>query len=80
MKFRLFITFIFICLLASGCNRNNQVQSVEREDLFALQIGKLEDQIALFNLEGDNGLRRTGIAMQNGLFYISDGNGGKILR
>ena len=80
MKFRLLTALVFICFLMLGCNRNGQVQSVEREDLFTLQIGKLEDQIALFNLEGDKGIRRTGIAMQNGLFYISDGNGNKILR
>jgi hypothetical protein len=50
------------------------------EDLFTLQIGKLEDQIALFNLEGDQGIRSADVAMRDGLFYISDGNGGKILR
>jgi len=53
---------------------------VEREDLFTLDIGKLEDQIALFNLDGDRGVRRLGVAMRGGLFYIADGNGGKILR
>jgi hypothetical protein len=53
---------------------------VAREDLFSLDIGRMEDQIALYNLEGDRGVRRTDLAMRDGLFYISDGNGGKILR
>ena len=63
-----------------ACRDTAQIPSVDREDLFSLDIGRLEDQIALFNLEGDRGIRRTDIAMRNGLFYISDGNGGKILR
>ena len=79
MKF-LPVIVVLICLFLPGCKGNNQVTSVEREDLFTLNIGKLEDQIALFSLEGDRDIQRAGIAMQNGLFYISDGNGGKILR
>ena len=63
-----------------GCSHDNQITMAEREDLFTLDIGKLEDQIALFDLEGDGGIQRADITMSNGLFYISDGNGGKILR
>ena len=70
----------FLALLMFGCKGSRQIQSVEREDLFTLNIGKLEDQIALINLEGDRGIRRTGIAMRNGLIYIADGSGGKILK
>jgi hypothetical protein len=40
----------------------------------------MEDQIALYNLDGTRGIRRTGFTMRDGLFYISDGNGGKISR
>jgi uncharacterized protein YcfL len=74
------IFLLLIFFLFSGCGQQAQIPSIEREDLFILNIGVLEDQIALFNLEGDRGIRRTGIAMRDGLFYISDGNGGKILR
>ena len=74
------LSVIIIAFLFSGCSRSAQVPSIERENLFTLDIGKLEDQIALFNLEGDRGIRRTDIAMRDGLFYISDANGGKILR
>ena len=80
MKFGLFSVLIFISLLFSTCNRSTGLRSVDREDLFSLEIGRLEDQIALFNLEGTMGIRRSSIAMRDGLFYISDGNGGKILR
>jgi hypothetical protein len=40
----------------------------------------MEDQIALYNLEGDQGIPRTDLAMRDGLFYITDGNGQKIVR
>jgi hypothetical protein len=60
--------------------RNTHAGSVEREDLFTLEIGHMEDQIALYQLEGDRGIRRTGFTMRDGLFYIADGNIGKISR
>ena len=80
MRFRYFFIIFFPCLLIFSCRDSGKVASIEREDLFTLDIGKLEDQIALFNPEGDLGILRTDIAMRNGLFYISDGNGGKISR
>ena len=85
MAFRSSQAFFLGCLLlgilAAACSRQAApIPSIEREDLFTLDIGKLEDQIALFNLEGDGSIRRTDIAMRNGLFYIADGNGGKILK
>ena len=40
----------------------------------------MEDQIALYSFEGDGGIRQAEIAMKDGLFYISDSNGGKIVR
>jgi hypothetical protein len=60
--------------------RGPGVNSIEREDLFSLDIGPMEDQIALYQLEGDSGIKRTGFAMRDGLFYIADGNSGKIVR
>ncbi|MDR0585195.1 MAG: hypothetical protein LBG57_12755 [Treponema sp.] len=56
------------------------ISSIEREDLFSLDIGPMEDQIAMYKLEGDSGVKRTDFAMRDGLFYIADGNGGKIVR
>jgi hypothetical protein len=66
----------FLCAACSGSG----IKSIEREDLFSLDIGPMEDQIALYKLEGDSGVRRTDFAMRDGLFYIADGNGGKIVR
>jgi hypothetical protein len=66
-------------VLFSACSRG-ELASIAREDLFSLDIGRMEDQVALYNLEGDQGRRRTSFTMRDGLFYISDGNGQKIAR
>jgi hypothetical protein len=80
MKAEVFFTALACAVLAFSCQRSQRIPSVTREDLFSLDIGRMEDQIALYNLEGDRGVRRADLAMRDGLFYISDGNGGKILR
>jgi hypothetical protein len=67
------LTFFIAC-------KNSRISSVEREDLFSLEVGPMEDQIGLYRLEGDNGIRRTGFIMRDGLFYIADGHSGKIVR
>jgi hypothetical protein len=68
----------FLVLLFSACS-HEQVPSIAREDLQTLQIGALEDQLDLFNLEGNRNIPKTAIAMRGGLFYISNGNGKKIV-
>ncbi|MCL2069546.1 MAG: hypothetical protein FWH19_00990 [Treponema sp.] len=67
-------------LFFTGCGNGSHIRHVEREDLFTLEIGRLEDQIALFDIEGGRGVRTIDIAMRDGLFYIVDGNGAKIQR
>jgi hypothetical protein len=70
---------LLLCLFLGACSQSG-INSIAREDLFSLEIGRLEDQLALYSLEGDWGLSQVGLAMRDGLFYISDGNGGKLLR
>jgi hypothetical protein len=73
--------FVFFSLLVTlgACSRG-EIDSIAREDLFTLEIGRMEDQLALYSLEGDRGLSRVGLTMRDGLFYLADGNGGKIVR
>jgi hypothetical protein len=73
------LAFLGITLIFSGC-RHDRISSVEREDLFSIEIGLMEAQIALFQLAGDRGIRRNGFTMRDGLFYIADGNSGKVVR
>jgi hypothetical protein len=74
------LIFLTLILVFSGACRNTQFGSIEREDLFSLEIGPMEDQIALYNLDGTRGIRRMGFTMRDGLFYVSDGNSRKIVR
>jgi len=80
MKFHPLIAVLIITSFLTGCSKSSRILSIEREDLFSLSIGKQEDEIAMFNLESDLGLRRTNIVMNDGLIYIADGNGAKIQR
>ncbi|MDR1411740.1 MAG: hypothetical protein LBI91_06020 [Spirochaetaceae bacterium] len=77
VKFAPFLPCLF--LLFAACSEE-RLPSVAREDLFSLEIGRLEDQIDLFNIEGGRGDPVAALAMRDGLFYISNGNGQKIVR
>ena len=80
MKLHYLLFSLCLAISFSACQRSTNIFHVEREDLFVLEIGIMEDQIALFDLEGHKGIRRANIAMRDGFFYISDANGAKILR
>ncbi|MDR1287423.1 MAG: hypothetical protein LBK08_07430 [Treponema sp.] len=70
---------VLFALVFSACT-DPVIPSVDRVDLFSRDIGRMEDQIALYSLEGDRGRRRTDFTMRDGLFYISDSSGEKIVR
>ena len=53
---------------------------IQRLDLFSLDIGPMEDQIAFFPVNAGRGYNQVGITMRDGFLYIADGNGGKIVR
>ena len=80
MKVRHIPLILFAVFLLPACSRSVPVRSIEREVLFALELGRLENQLALYNLNGNDSARHIDIAMRDGLFFISDGKGGKILR
>jgi hypothetical protein len=76
---RLFAVPALILLLTS-CPGREEIPSITREDLFTLDIGRLEDQIALYDLTDNRGRRRADLAMRDGFFYLSDGTGQKVVR
>jgi hypothetical protein len=73
-----FVAAALLPLFLGGCAGKGPVP-VAREELFTLDIGRLEDQIDLYNLEGGRSNRKTSLTMRDGLFYMSDGNGGKVV-
>jgi hypothetical protein len=72
--------YILLAVLSLVSCVRKDVPSVDREDLFRLSIGKMEDQVDLFRLEGRSRPKKTRIAMRDGIVYLSDGNGSKIAR
>jgi hypothetical protein len=76
---KIYFLCIFYMLLVSGC-AEKQAEAITRENLFTLQIGRLEDQIAFYNQDGDRGVGSNGLCMSEGIFYISDPEGQKVTR
>ena len=68
-----------LALSAVSCAQRGQLLP-QREDLFYLDIGPMEDQLSLFVFPDDAGMPRASLAMRDGLFYISDGTGRKVVR
>ncbi len=69
-----------VCALAvlTGCQRKG-IEDLLSNDLFSLSLGKLEDQVDLFQFEGAMTERRNTVFMRDGWFYIANGNAGKIM-
>ncbi|MDR0644727.1 MAG: hypothetical protein LBG05_07445 [Treponema sp.] len=71
---------LLFVLLSLGSCRQKEAESLIREDLFSLGIGRLEDEIAFYNQEEDRGRSKGDVCMRDGIFYISDSDGQKIVR
>jgi hypothetical protein len=67
-----------LLLALSGCN--GQDSTLKREDLFTLDIGRLEGEIDLYNDFADGQVQKSSIIMTDGLFYITNSMGQKITR
>ncbi|MFP4153502.1 MAG: LIC_12708 family protein [Alkalispirochaeta sp.] len=55
------------------------VSVLERDDLFRLEIGRLEDQVDLITRDGVLPHLRTSVAMQDGFIYIGNGPANKVM-
>jgi len=64
--------------LLAGCARRAAPELVA-EPLFELALGRLEDQVDLFQAGGAPMRGRTRIAMRDGLFYVANGGARKIM-
>ncbi len=64
----------------ASCSGKDRSIAIKREQLFTLGYGTSEDQIDLFQLEGGASPLKTRIAMREGIFYVSNGNGAKVVR
>jgi hypothetical protein len=67
-----------LVLLLSSCQKKGMEELVSSE-LFSLTLGKLEDQVDLFQFEGAKIGRKNTVSMRDGWFYVANGNAGKIM-
>lgn len=76
-----FICMIFciLCLFFACQDASSPPPQIQRENLFSMSLGKMEDQLDLFQISGGGVSYKTRIAMQNGLFFIANGNSKKIV-
>ncbi len=65
-------------ILFTACLKNETVQSISETELFTLPYGNFEEQLSISDLNNVGGVR-FGIAMQDGFFYIVNGESKKIL-
>ena len=77
-KSLLALVIIVFCLFFTSCLKNETVQSISETELFSLHYGNFEEQLSISDLN-DVGNVRFGIAMQDGFFYIVNGESKKIL-
>ena len=62
----------------SGCQKRG-LQELVRDDLFSIQLGKLEDQIDLFQIDGSPQEHTTSVFMRDGQFFIANGSSNKVM-
>ncbi len=76
---RLFQTFaVLFIILFSSC-ASETVDELDKELLFSLEIGKMDDQIELFQFEDGAFIQRNHLVMRDGIVYIANGNANKIM-
>jgi hypothetical protein len=74
--FSLFLGTAF--LFFSSCSQG-PANRLQREELFSLEIGKMEDNLDLVEHYGVPYTEKSRIFMRNGFFYISNGNSSKVM-
>ncbi len=77
-KIFLYAAMFVSALVFTSCIKSETVQSISETELFSLPYGNFEEQLSVTDLN-DVGDVRFGIAMQDGFFYIVNGESKKIL-
>lgn len=72
---------LFFCaavLVLSACGEATP-ELLKRQDLFSLKLGRMENGIDMFQIGGVKSASKNRVFMRNGIFYIANGNSGKIM-
>jgi hypothetical protein len=78
MIHRLVCLPVLLGLLLSAC-QNNGREALPREELFNLAIGKMEDELDLFQLGSTPFSQKTSLCFRDGTFFIGNGGSSKVL-
>ncbi|MDZ7795145.1 MAG: hypothetical protein U5P10_16085 [Spirochaetia bacterium] len=78
MKRLIILLTLLPVLFLLSCQVDEQ-RTLEREKLFELEIGKMEDQLDMLQLRGIPFRQKSRILMRNGLFFISNGSSQKVM-
>ena len=65
-------------LALSSCGKNDKIQTISETELFTIPYGKFEEQLNVTDLNNVGNVR-FGIEMQDGFFYIVNGDSKKIM-
>jgi hypothetical protein len=68
-----------LALLGLAACRPTAVEDLPREELFSLGIGKMDNQVDLFQLRGQGYAQKIGLYMRDGLFYLANPRAGKLM-
>ena len=79
MKKPITAAFVISILITAGSCQKNEIESLEKNILFTLSIGKSEDELSLFHNQGES-IPTAHVAMANGLLFVSSSQGGKIMK
>jgi hypothetical protein len=70
---------VSLLVVNTGCAPVD-VSYLEPENLFALELGRLEDQVDLVQLPGVPFASENNLIMKDGMFFIANGNGSKVMQ
>jgi hypothetical protein len=68
-----------LALLGLASCRPTAVEELPREELFSLGIGKMDNQVDLFQPRGLGYAQKIGIYMRDGLFYLANSSSSKVM-
>lgn len=75
-----FLLFLFTLVFFTVSCRQQEYEKLYREELFTINLGKLEDQIDLFEVNGGYSSCKNDFCMKDGMFYIANTNSLKIMQ
>ena len=78
MKYKLLAIFCILTFF-TACKEASFQKELEKNELFSLNYGNYENELYLFNLENAHEIK-TMHTMKDGLFYILNGESGKLLK